>query len=119
MTTVGCNLAGNRIAYSPPISANIGLAYKVDTAAGLLSFNVNDHYTARRPMWPDNSISDPAHNLVDASVLGTAPDKHYDLQLYVRNLTNEYTFVGGQASNSFEVVPGPPRTYGFTFGYHY
>jgi iron complex outermembrane recepter protein len=117
--SVPCNLAGYRIQYSPPISANIGFTYKVDATFAGLSFNVNDHYSSRYPLAPDNSISEPAKNLVDASVKATAPNKHYDLQLYVRNLTNQYTYVGGLASNSFSVIPGPPRTYGLTFGYHY
>ena len=51
----------------------------MDTSFGLLSFNANDHYSAGYPLSPDNSISTPAHNLVDASLTGTAPSKHFDV----------------------------------------
>ena len=117
--SVVCNLAGYRVAYSPPISANLGFTYKYDAAFALFALNFNNHYTAGYPLFADDSISERAKNLIDASLMATAPDKRYNVQVYVRNLTNQYTFTNGLTSNSFEVVPGAPRTFGVTFGYHY
>ena len=69
---------------------------------------------------PDNAIHAGAYNLVDAALLWTAPNKHYDVQLYVRNLLEPvYTIINALESNSYEVTPGAPRIIGVTFGVHY
>lgn len=118
--TVPCNLAGYRVAFAAPFSASLGLTYSLDTAHGRFAFNVTDRYVDRYPLTPDNTIKAPAANTVDASITWTAPDTHYDVQLYGQNLTDTYTYVAGyEAASSFAIVPGAPRVYGVTFGFHY
>jgi outer membrane receptor protein involved in Fe transport len=70
-------------------------------------------------MASDNSIRQGQHTLVDMSLNWTSVDKHYDVNLFVRNLTNQYTYAAALVSSNFAVVPGAPRTFGVTLGYHY
>ena len=63
-------------------------------------------------------IINKPHHIVDASVAWTAPGRHIDLQLWVKNLTKEYVYVVGQSNTSYVVAPGAPRTYGATLGWH-
>ena len=113
------NLAGRDVAYAQPITFSVGATYKKETPYGVFALTGNEHYNSRYPVSPDNAIHGTAANLVDAALLWTTPDKHYDVQLYVRNLLNKYTIINGLESNSYEVTPGPPRIYGLTLGVHY
>ena len=119
VTAVTCNLAGKRVPYSPPLSLTAGFVYKIVTPHGDLAFSANDRYTTKFPMVADGTISEAEHNIVDASLTWTAPGRHWDLQFYVRNLTNEYTYAAALVSTSYAISPGPPRIFGATLGYHY
>ncbi|WP_293882050.1 TonB-dependent receptor [Sphingomonas sp.] len=115
-----CNFAGNRVAYAPPFSGSIGVTYKLETPTrGDFTFNVNDRYNSPYPLSGDNYMIQQSHHLVDASIGWVAPAGHFDAQLFVRNLTNQYVYATGLVSNSFQVTPGAPRTYGATIGYHF
>ena len=117
--SVTCNQAGYRLAYAPPLSASLGATYKLDTASGEFTFNVNDKYNSRYPMSGTGVIYDPKTQLIDASVSWLAPNKHIEVQAWGRNLTDRYTYVTGIVSANFAVAPGAPRTYGLTLGYHF
>ena len=113
------NLAGLDVAQAQPITFSVGATYKKETSYGVFALTGNEHYNSRYPLVPDNAIHAGAYNLVDAALLWTAPNKHYDVQLYVRNLLNQYTIINALESNSYEVTPGAPRIFGVTFGVHY
>ena len=115
---VPCNLAGATPQFSPRVSATIGAVYNIDTDSGSFSLSANDHYVSSTPTSSQYVIS-PAHHMVDASIGWTAPNKRIDAQMWVRNLTNVYTYVIGQVSSSFIIAPGAPRTIGGTIGFHY
>ena len=113
------NLAGRNVAFAQPITFSLGATYKRDTPYGVFALTGNEHYNSRYPLTPDNVIHAGAYNLVDAALLWTAPNKHYDVQLYVRNLLNQYTFINAMETSADEVTPGAPRIFGVTFGVHY
>ena len=113
------NLAGLTVYNSPPISFSVSAVYKKETQYGVFALTGNEHFSSAYPISPDGTLTEHADNLVDASLLWTAPNRHYDVQLYVRNLLNRYTFVNGLESSSFAVIPGTPRLFGVTFGVHY
>jgi iron complex outermembrane receptor protein len=120
VVSVPCNLAGFDVAFAVPLSATLGLSYDLETEYGVLTFNALDHYSSRFPLVADNSIKAPSTHIVDASVKWTSPDKRYDLQAYVRNLAKEYSYVNAAvAPGGFAIVPGAPRVFGITAGYHY
>ena len=113
------NLAGRNVAQAQPITFSVSATYKKDTPYGVFSITGNEHYNARYPLVPDDAIHAGAYNLVDAALLWTAPSKRYDVQLYVRNLLNQYTIINALESTSYEVTPGAPRIFGLTLGFHY
>ena len=113
------NLAGFAAPFAAPFSASFGFTYKFDTPIGNFAFSGNDHYTSPYALVADRSILQTRHHVLDASLNWTSPDKHYDLNLFVRNLTKQYYYVVGQASSSLTVVPGAPQTYGATLGFHF
>ena len=117
--TVAANLAGYTVYNTPPITISLSAVYKKETSYGTFALTGNDHFNSAYSLSPDATIKEGAHNLVDASLLWTAPNKRYDVQLYVRNLLDEYTFINAIESNSFEVNFGPPRTFGVVVGLHY
>ena len=119
VTNTAANLGGLDVAQAQPITFSVGATYKRDTPYGVFAITGNEHYNARYPLVPDNAIHAGAYNLVDAALLWTAPNKHYDVQLYVRNLLNQYTIINALESTSYEVTPGAPRIFGVTFGVHY
>jgi iron complex outermembrane receptor protein len=120
VVSVSCDLSGRKVAYAAPFSATLGFTYNLDTTFGGLSIAANLNHAKRHTLQPDGSIIAPTANLVDSSITWTSPDKHYDVRLYARNLTNEYTYVSSAVSpNSFAYIPGAPRQYGITVGLHY
>ncbi len=118
INTTPANLAGFTPQNAPPFTASIGFVYAFDTAAGTWSLSANDHYNSRYAKTNDDSIYDNSHNLVDLSLGWTATNKRYDVNLWVKNLGDEYVYAVGQISNNFTIVPGAPRTFGATIGVH-
>ena len=118
-TVVTCNLAGERIAFAPPFSASLGATYKLETSTGDFTFNVNDRFTNRHSLAAGTPVFQEKHHIVDASTAWLSASKHFDTQLWVRNLTDEYTYSGAVASTNFQVTPGAPRTYGVTVGFRF
>lgn len=113
------NLAGCDVPFAAPFSASIGFTYTIDTARGAFSLSGNDHYNTPYALVADNSIRQNRHHVVDASLNWTAPNKRYDVNLFVRNLTNQYVYAVGQTNTNFTVVPLAPRTFGASVGFHY
>ena len=113
--SVACNLAGFTTPDSPPASGTVGFVYKIDTAVGSWALSGSDHFNSRYPLAADGSIQQPPHNIVNASLSWTAARSDFDVQLFVRNLTNEYVYANGGTT----IVPGAPRTFGVTVGYHF
>ncbi|WP_174296931.1 TonB-dependent receptor [Sphingomonas bacterium] len=112
-----CNLAGATPQFSAPVSATVGAVYNVNTRLGSFTISANDHYNESYPTSAQYVVNG-AHNLVDASLGWTAADKRYDVQLWVRNLTDQYIYAVGQVATSFAFAPGAPRTFGATVGVH-
>ena len=119
VTNTACNLAGYTPPYAPPFSANLGFTYTTQVFGGVVAFTTNDHYNNSYPLAPDNSIRQNAHHVLDASLTWTSPNKAYDIQVFGKNINGAYYFSNGLASNNYQVLPGAPRTYGVTIGFHY
>ena len=113
------NLAGYDAPFAPRFSATIGFAYKMPTAAGEFTLSGNDHYNSPYSMVFDNSVRQNRHHVLDASLNWLSPNKHYEVNLFVRNLTKQYVYAVGQVSTNFVIVPGAPRTFGGSLGVHF
>lgn len=117
VTTI-CNLAGYDVPFAAPFSGALGLVYTLNTPAGKFALSANDHYNSRYSMVADGSMWQNSHHLIDMSLNWTSPSKRYDVNLFVRNLTKQYTYAVATESSNFTVVPGAPRTFGATLGVH-
>ena len=119
VTSVSCNLAGYSVQFIPHFAGNLGFTYKLDTAHGTWSLNANDHYNGRYPLSTTGIVTQPPHNLIDASLSWTSPNKTYDVQFWVKNLTDQYVLLGGSVGAFVARTPNAPRTFGVRVGFHY
>jgi iron complex outermembrane receptor protein len=64
-------------------------------------------------------MASDAYTLVDANILYTAPGERYTVNLWAKNVTDEFVWAGSYAVASTRTIGGtilPPRTYGVTAG---
>ena len=113
------NLAGLTAPFAAPFSASFGFTYKFGTSIGDFALSGNDHYTSPYALVADRSILQTRHHVLDAALNWLSPNKHIETTLFVRNLTKQYYYVVGQSSSSITVVPGAPRTFGGSLGFHF
>lgn len=116
-----CDLAGARLIQSPKFSYNVGFTYKLETDVGRFLIAANDGYKSTYNFDPSGRVKSSPYHLVNASVTWTTPSGIFDLQLFVKNLTNSYYYMTGQAATGGNdlYLPGSPRTYGMTAGVHF
>ena len=121
VTASACDLSGYAMPNAPKFSSSLGFKYAIDTAAGPLVLTANDQYRSDYPFVADGSLQNKAYHVVNASATWTPPNDHFDIQLYVKNLTNSYYATGatGGIVGSNVMYPGAPRTVGVTLSYHY
>lgn len=113
-----CNLAGSPLPMSPKYSAVLGAMYTFSTDVGTFMLVANDSYKSRYTFSPDYSVTQAPAHIIDASVRWTAPNQHYDVQFSVKNATDKYRYIAGQASTAYVYIPGAPRTFGVSLGFH-
>jgi iron complex outermembrane receptor protein len=112
----GCDLAGNRIAYSPEYSGSVSVQYDIDLgSAGKLSPYAQLNYSGAFFGQAINSILDrqSAFAKLDLRLTWEYAER-YSLQAFVTNLTNEATatrFVYGGGGN-LQASYAPPRLWG-------
>ena len=117
--TQNVNLAGFEVPQAPPFSASFGFTYKFDTSVGAFALSGNDHYNSPYVLTTDSSVRQNRHHVLDAALNWLSSDKHYEVNLFVRNLTKQYVYAVGQVSTNFTIVPGAPRTFGASLGVHF
>jgi iron complex outermembrane receptor protein len=116
------DLSGNRTRMSPEWSVNIHPSYEFDLAnGGVLTLAANGVYKSRQyhTEFNDPRLASDDYTLVDANILFTSPDERYTLNLWGKNLTDEFVWAGSYAVASTRTIGGtvlPPRTYGVTAG---
>ncbi|WP_295635000.1 TonB-dependent receptor [Novosphingobium sp.] len=112
----GCNLAGNRIAYSPDYSGAVSVQYDIDLGSGgKLSPYAQLNFSGAFFGQPINSILDrqPAFAKLDLR-LTWEYNEQFSLQTFVTNVTNKATatrFVYGGGGN-LQASYAPPRLWG-------
>jgi iron complex outermembrane recepter protein len=110
--------AGNKLPNTPNYTFNLGLEYTIPVRVGDLNLSTNYAYMGNYFQGPDNILSSPPSNRLNAQVAWSAPNDTTRVTLWARNLTNEVTPLFLQAASNAggysEVVNQPPRTYGFT-----
>ena len=116
------DLTGNRTRMSPEWSISVHPSYDVALTNGAtLTLAVNTIYKSKQfhTEFNDDRLASDAYTLVDANILYTSPGDRYTLNLWAKNLTDEFVWAGSYAVASTRTIGGtllPPRTYGVTAG---
>lgn len=118
--TVVCDLSGERMVRAPKFAGNIGVSYRHDLAnGGDLTFAVNDSYNSGFAFEITQKIKQEAYHWVTASAKWRSADDRYWVQLWGKNLADEYVVVYATRPSSDTYSPGAPRTYGVTLGVNF
>ena len=118
------DLSGNRTRMSPKWSFTVHPAYELDLGAGSLTLAANVVYKSKQyhTEFNDDRLASDSYTLLDANILYTAPDERYTVNLWGKNLTDEFVWAGSYAVASTRTIGGtllPPRTYGVTVGFNF
>jgi iron complex outermembrane receptor protein len=115
-----CNASGLDMIRAPHFSSNFGADYVVPSSFGDFDLNANWAYTESYYEFPDESMSQPATNIVNASITWTNPTGMFDVRLWSNNLTGDkyYSFGSESVGYGQEFSPAAPRTYGITLTAH-
>ena len=69
----------------------------------------------------DDRLASDAYTLVDANVLFTSANERFTVNLWGKNLTDEFVWAGSFSVSTSRTIGGtimPPRSYGLTLGYN-
>jgi iron complex outermembrane receptor protein len=110
------NEAGNNTAFTPPVTADLNVSYRIDTRFGAVEPTVSIVYNDGFDWQPDNRLRQPSYTLLNSSVRFTDNSGKYDLRLWAKNLTDAAYYVSRNESAGLgdNEEQAPPRTYGFT-----
>jgi iron complex outermembrane receptor protein len=67
----------------------------------------------------DERLASDAYTMMDANILYTSPSKRFTVNLWSKNLTDEFVWAGSYAVASTRTIGGtllPPLSYGVTVG---
>ena len=128
--------SGSRMINAPEWDVSLGTDYTIPTSVGNFNVSVAYKYTSdfpwdadfgdvRSPFTGDyyntGVYEEPSRHLFNAQAKWTSLNEIASVAVWARNLTDEeYQVYGTQTSSSGEIgMPGEPRTYGVTLGYHF
>ncbi|WAT18605.1 TonB-dependent receptor [Aurantiacibacter sp. MUD11] len=119
------NLSGNRPRNTPEASFGLRATYDKDlsnggniTASASYSYTGDQFYTE----FNDPRMAADDYSIVDANLKYTFPNRDLSVNLWVRNLTDEFVVSGAFAVSTSRTITGtylPPRQYGITVGYEF
>ena len=122
-TPVGTGSAsGNRLPLAPDAVVDLGGEYDVrQVAGGDASVSLAYVYNTGYYLEVDNFQHQAPFSELNGSVRWRSADRTYSASLYANNITNTAISVFGltQVYGNHEDNYAPPRTFGFTVGYHF
>ncbi len=112
---------GNQLPLASKLLSNIGLDYGMDLAGGKLNLNGSAYFNNGFYPESDNVIKQPAFWQFGTYVAWTAPDGHFTVGAYGKNLNNErvIAYETTPANGTHQVIWAAPRTYGINLGYKF
>ncbi|MET0661423.1 MAG: TonB-dependent receptor, partial [Steroidobacteraceae bacterium] len=111
------DLAGNDLARSPKLTANVTVSFDYPVSAGAIFGATNYYHSSRLYFDPANSYSQDAFGVLNAQ-LGYRSQAHWWAFAWAKNLTDETylsTVILGQLGGFGFYAE--PRTYGISVGY--
>jgi iron complex outermembrane receptor protein len=117
-TGVG-DCAGRELPGTPKLTLNVGLIYKIDMARGAVTFAGNWYHNSGFYWEAEDRLRQGAYQLLNASAEWAAPNGHWGVRIWGKNLNNEKYLTFAQSSSSGDLgSPADPRTYGATLIVH-
>jgi iron complex outermembrane receptor protein len=116
------DLSGNTTRMSPEWSFNLHPSYEFSFGEGAsLTLAANAIYKGQQfhSEFNDERMASDSYTLVDANILFTSAGGRYTINLWGKNLTDEFVWAGSYAVASTRTIGGtllPPRSYGVTVG---
>ncbi|QQN75297.1 TonB-dependent receptor [Croceicoccus sp. YJ47] len=118
-----CDLSGSNTVNTPPFSASTTVLYNLMTEAGDFDFAASYTHGGDYFSEPHNLefVRVPSYDLVNGSITWTEPSGHFDVRLFVNNLTKEeyYAYVANGGTSGPKYAPAAPRTYGVELGFQF
>jgi iron complex outermembrane receptor protein len=119
------DLSGNRTRNTPDWTLQVGAGYefelsnggRVSLGASLSSFD-KQFFTE----FEDSRLSASSYSLVDANIKYTTPSGKISVNVFGKNLIDEFVLSGAFAISTSRTIAGtylPPRTYGVTVSYNF
>ncbi|WP_041391072.1 TonB-dependent receptor domain-containing protein [Sphingobium chlorophenolicum] len=87
---VTCSAAGNRLPFTPNTTFNIGADYNVDVPFGTLEAHATCYRSSSVFAAPDNVATEPAYDLVNASMGWADLSGQLSVKVWGKNLGNSY-----------------------------
>jgi iron complex outermembrane recepter protein len=115
-----CSATGNTVRISPKNAVGTSILYDLYTPIGKFQPSITDSYKSVSYFDFGNTIRNPAHNLVNATLNYSPNVGNWRVGLWGRNLTNRVYSTGeGARGEGFLGSPAEPRVFGITFDMHF
>lgn len=114
-------LHGRTTIRSPRFSGSIGAIYTIRGPIGEFDLSANLYHNSGFFFDPENRVSQPHYNLVNASVMWKSVDGKFDAKVWGKNIAGEkyYTEFNIGAVTGDLYMPAAPATYGVSVGFHF
>ncbi|MFA5630976.1 MAG: TonB-dependent receptor [Porticoccaceae bacterium] len=113
---------GNHLPGAPEFTGSIGFVYDIVTPnSGVFTLSSNLYYNDGFYFELDNRLHVDSFTYLNAALTWTDPSSAYQVTLWGKNLTDEFTYsmLTGQSGGTDLGGPGEPRTFGIRVGYKF
>jgi iron complex outermembrane receptor protein len=111
------SVAGNHTTRAPRFTSSLSLIYSTDIDGYGLRLAATGYHQSKFYWQPDNRVTQPAYDVVNADMRLTLPNGHWQLIAFARNLLSEKYAVTFNPSTLGDIYsPAAPRTYGVGAG---
>jgi len=119
-TTCFTDLEDYRTPRAPKFSASFTAAYTQPTEIGDFQASATLYHNSGFFWEPDNQLEQPSYNLLSAAIDWTSPSDRIEIQVYGRNLLDEYYYsYGAESSTRMAWSPEMPRNFGASMTVHW
>ena len=125
LTVQTVDLTGNHPRNTPDVSFNVRANYVKDlNNGGNIRGSVGYAYTGKQyyTEFNDPRMMADGYGILDANLKYTFPDGNLSVNVWGKNLTDEFVVSGAFAVSTSRTITGtylPPRQYGVTVGYRF
>jgi iron complex outermembrane recepter protein len=116
----GVSIDGDQLIRAAKFTVNLDANYKVPLPFGALAFDVNGFYSTKYYLDLNNTVSQGAYKVVNASVSFISPDEHWTVKFFGENLTDEYYVMSFlQTASTNNAAYNKPRWFGGSIAYRF